>query len=202
MAGMPSRSGSTSMLSWRLAPETATLSGRPVASTSRWYLVPRLPRSVGFGPVNAPPFRPHADRVEAGPRPVQPALFAEPVEHGLVDPIEDAGFGPLAHPPPAGPARSVAELGRQLGPADPGRQHERDALEHLAIRPPWPSGAAVNGRPAGWDQRLDQRPELVTDQPRRRGRDRRRHATAASAGSEPEPPRHAGPDPPTSATSS
>src|SRR3954463_9841855 len=124
-------------------------------------------------------FRPHADRVEAGPRPVQPALFAEPVEHGLMDPIEDAGFGPLAPPPPAVPAGSVAELGRQLGPADPGRQHERDALEHLAIGPAWPSGAAVNGRSAGWNQRLDPRPEVGTYQPRRGGGDRRRHAAPA-----------------------
>src|SRR3954454_16315206 len=110
------------MLSWRLAPETATLSGSPRASTSRWYFVPRLARSVGFGPVSSPPFRPDADLVQAGPGPVQPPLLAEPVEDGGARPVNHAGLGPLVQAAPAGPARAVAELGGQLGPADAGGQ--------------------------------------------------------------------------------
>ena len=42
----------------RLVTETATLSGSPVASTSRWYLLPHLPRSVGLAPIRSPPFSP------------------------------------------------------------------------------------------------------------------------------------------------
>src|SRR5512135_1974746 len=46
-----------SMLSCRLAPVTATASGSPAASHNRWYVEPRFPLSVGFGPVSArPPF--------------------------------------------------------------------------------------------------------------------------------------------------
>src|SRR3712207_1084681 len=58
IAGMVPRIGSTNRLSCRFAAETSTLSGSPSASTSRWYLLPALPRSVGFGPVSSPPFSP------------------------------------------------------------------------------------------------------------------------------------------------
>src|SRR3954447_18383559 len=146
MAGIESRIGSTSMLSLRLAPETATLSGSPCASTSRWYLVPRLARSVGFGPVSSPPFRPDADRVQGRPGPVQLAVLAEVVEHRLVQPVEHARLGPLVQPAPAGPARAVAELDRQLGPADAGGQHEGDALEHVPIAGPGSASATVHRR--------------------------------------------------------
>jgi hypothetical protein len=54
----PSRIGSTSMESWRLAPVIATARDSPSAVTSKWYLVPSLPRSVGLGPVSSPPFWP------------------------------------------------------------------------------------------------------------------------------------------------
>ena len=40
-----------------LAPAITTPSGPPSASTSRLFLVPGLPRSVGFGPVSSPPNR-------------------------------------------------------------------------------------------------------------------------------------------------
>jgi hypothetical protein len=55
-------------------------------------LVPRVSRSVGSDQSSATPFRPHADRVEAGPRPVQRTFLADPVEHGLVEAVEDAGL--------------------------------------------------------------------------------------------------------------
>ena len=42
-------------MSWTLAGEGTTASGRPSVETTTWYLVPDLPRSVGFGPVNSPP---------------------------------------------------------------------------------------------------------------------------------------------------
>jgi hypothetical protein len=46
---------SSSSESWVLAADNSTASGMPPRSTSRWYLEPDLPRSVGFGPVSSPP---------------------------------------------------------------------------------------------------------------------------------------------------
>jgi hypothetical protein len=54
-AGTASTTASSSIESWVLAAESATARGMPLRSTSRWYLVPGLPRSVGFGPVSSPP---------------------------------------------------------------------------------------------------------------------------------------------------
>lgn len=41
--------------------------GVPRASTTRWRLVPGLPRSVGFGPVAEPPFSPVQTRCSSWP---------------------------------------------------------------------------------------------------------------------------------------
>jgi hypothetical protein len=40
---------------WRLAADSPTANGMPHRSTSKWYLDPGVPRSVGFGPVRQPP---------------------------------------------------------------------------------------------------------------------------------------------------
>jgi hypothetical protein len=53
--GTASTIGSSSVESWVLAADRPTASGMPRRSTSRWYLEPGLPRSVGFGPVSSPP---------------------------------------------------------------------------------------------------------------------------------------------------
>src|SRR4051812_49146761 len=87
MAGIESRIGSTSMLSLRLAPETAMLSGSPVRSTSRWYLVPRLARSVGLGPVSSPLFARTLTESRLA-RPVQAPLLAECVQDTVVPVVE------------------------------------------------------------------------------------------------------------------
>jgi hypothetical protein len=47
-------------VSLTLAAEATAARGRPSASTTTWYFGPSLPRSVGFGPVNAAAFRVHA----------------------------------------------------------------------------------------------------------------------------------------------
>src|SRR4051794_29617152 len=46
---------------------------RPVASTSRWYFMPGLPRLVGFGPLSSPAFCADGDAVDAAGRPVRSA---------------------------------------------------------------------------------------------------------------------------------
>jgi hypothetical protein len=53
--GTASTTASSSMESWVLAADSPTAKGMPLRSTSRWYLDPGLPRSVGFGPVSSPP---------------------------------------------------------------------------------------------------------------------------------------------------
>jgi hypothetical protein len=53
--GMASCRGSSSFESWTFAAERRTASGIPLRSTTRWDLLPRLPRSAGFGPISAPP---------------------------------------------------------------------------------------------------------------------------------------------------
>ena len=86
-----------------------------------------------------PPFRPDADAVETGPRQVQPALLPEPVQHGLVQGAEDAGVGPLPHPPPAGPTRPVAHLGSNLVQPIP--------VDRTKAMPSSTSRSATRGRP-------------------------------------------------------
>jgi len=58
IAGRPITIGCRAWLSWVLAVETPTSSGRPFASDSTCSLEPVLPRSTGFGPVSDPPFWP------------------------------------------------------------------------------------------------------------------------------------------------
>jgi hypothetical protein len=58
IGGMASTSGRSWVESWALAAERRTASGMPFRSTTRWYLEPGLPRSVGLGPVCSPPFWP------------------------------------------------------------------------------------------------------------------------------------------------
>ncbi len=86
MAGTESRIGPTSMLSCRLAPETATLSGGPGASTGHVVPAAALGPGGGVRPGQLTPSRPDADGVEAGARPVQAVGLAEPVEHRLMEP--------------------------------------------------------------------------------------------------------------------
>jgi hypothetical protein len=53
--GMLTKVASTSFMSCRLAPSTATPKGTPRPSVSKLRLTPCLARSVGFGPVSSPP---------------------------------------------------------------------------------------------------------------------------------------------------
>jgi hypothetical protein len=50
--------GSSWVASWALADERRTASGMPFRSTTRWYLEPALPRSVGWDRWRRPPFLP------------------------------------------------------------------------------------------------------------------------------------------------
>src|SRR3712207_309302 len=143
MAGIESRIGSTNRLSCRLAAETSTLSGSPCASTSRWYLLPALPRSVGFGPVNAPPFRPRR-RGREGPRARTPAGHRDGRRD--VDPDRRLVAGALAHHHRAAPGTpaNAGEL-RVRRPQAPDPRHRPPPDGPAATRTPRP---ALH-RPAG-----------------------------------------------------
>ena len=66
----------TSFMSWRLVPSTASPTGIPWASANRLRLTPRLPRSVGLGPVFFPAQRGFGHGpVQAQPTPVQTLQF-------------------------------------------------------------------------------------------------------------------------------
>ena len=54
IAGTASTMASSSWESWVLAADNPTASGTPVASISRWYLEPGLPRSTGLAPTSSP----------------------------------------------------------------------------------------------------------------------------------------------------
>ena len=56
--GTASSVGAGAMLSWRFAPVRVRPSGAPRRSVTQCRLVPGRPRSVGFGPISAPPFLP------------------------------------------------------------------------------------------------------------------------------------------------
>ena len=82
--GTASRAGASIMLSCRLAGLRRTPSGVPRRSTTRWRFVPGFPRSVGFGPVSAPPFSRQLRRYQGtlGSSPVVPHPRGAPEERG------------------------------------------------------------------------------------------------------------------------
>jgi hypothetical protein len=65
--GTASMTASSSIESWVLAADRPTARGLPRRSTSPWYLLPGLPRSVGLGPVSSPPLGAHAHVTQAPP---------------------------------------------------------------------------------------------------------------------------------------
>jgi hypothetical protein len=139
-----------------LAADRPTASGIPRRSVSRWYLDPGLPRSVGFGPVSSPPLGAHAHAVQAGPRPVEPAVAAELVEQQVVQPLPHPGALPVPQPPPTGDRAAAAKLpGGQQPPGDARAQLVDDPRQGGAVidagggrRSGMPGWAAAAGWPA------------------------------------------------------
>ena len=52
--GIPSSNANACVESWQLAPVVLIANGIPRPSQIKWRLLPRLARSVGFGPVSCP----------------------------------------------------------------------------------------------------------------------------------------------------
>lgn len=115
-------------MSGTLAPAMTTPSGPPSPSTSRLFLVPGLPRSVGFLPVFFPP-EPGLAQHPVGrlPLPVhRPELVARLDQH-CPDLLED----PVPAPPlePAVHRAVVAELLGELVPLAAAAEAEDDPVE-------------------------------------------------------------------------
>src|SRR4051812_6374372 len=84
-----------SFCSTTLAPAITTPRGPPSPSVSRLFLVPRLPRSVGFLPVFFPPGPGLAQhRVGRLPLPLHPAQFVAFGHQHRPDLLEDAPLDP------------------------------------------------------------------------------------------------------------
>src|SRR5215203_7502030 len=140
-AGTASTMASSSRESWVLAADNPTARGMPVASITRWYLEPALPRSTGFAPVSSPTPGPHAHAVNRCPGPVDLAVVAQPVQQPMMQGFPHASVLPVAQPPPTAHAASTAQLlGRQQPPEHPGARHVDDpastARSSIQGRPP------------------------------------------------------------------
>src|SRR3954452_4039966 len=153
-----------SFCSTTFAPAVTTPSGPPSPSTRILFLVPFLPRSVGFLPTFFPPEPGLAQhRVGRLPLPLDPAeLVALGDEHRPDAPEHPAGGPPLE--PVVDGALGPEPLG-QLVPLAPAPHPEDDAVDHLP-----PVGDLAAGRllgPEVQEDRLDPTPKVIRDFPDR-----------------------------------
>src|SRR4029450_4550217 len=117
----------SAVLSWTSGAVSRTARGIPCRSTTRCRLLPGLPRSVGFGPVAAPPAL--AGRLAGSGWPRAPSLRpgCPGGAGGGADLRRARPLLPGAQPPPAGHAGAAAHLLRQHLPRDAALEHEEDA---------------------------------------------------------------------------
>lgn len=134
-----SSTGSNMRQSCRLAGLSFTASGVPRRPTRTCRLVPSRPRSVGLGPVSAPPFGRGARRWGAA-------------RDQSTRPL------PIAQPPPTRDAAVAAPLGGQRVPRAAPAPHEQDAGQRLPIQDPRPS--TLRFGPLGRQQRAGGFPKI------------------------------------------
>lgn len=108
-------------------------SGVPPRPTTRWRLMPGLPRSAGSGPVWRPPFCRDAGTVRAGAAPVDAVPRAKAIRQRAVETIPDARLLPVPQAPPADHPQPAAELPRRNLPGNAALEHEDDAGRTGAI---------------------------------------------------------------------
>src|SRR3712207_1444188 len=153
---------STSLESWMFAAEIVAASGAPSLSTSRWCLVPALPRSTGLRPVCSPPLSPGRSR-NRGPLSTSQCVLSSPVcpARHLQEPSPEARLLPISESPPAGNAASVPEFLRQHLPRYAAPENVDDARKRR------PCGHArstpLRPRRLGWQQLIYESPQFVTN---------------------------------------
>ena len=116
-----------------------------------------------MAPSGAPQKSTDMARVNRCAGPVDLARGIQLHEQLLVQRVPHARLLPGPQPPPARHARAIAVLARQILPRDPGVQHMQDPIEHQPIVDRLAAGIAPTPTFAHRDQRLDLRPQLVTD---------------------------------------
>src|SRR5262249_20172476 len=102
-----------------------------------------------------------ADAIDAGTAPIDGIQVTQPVQDDLVYCAPDAELLPLPQAAPAGHAAAVAELLRQIGPAQAVPQDEQDAAERGTVRNA--RRTAVVARRFGWEERKNRLPKVVAD---------------------------------------
>lgn len=162
--GMLSIVSRASLKSTLFAPATASPRGMPRASVRRLRLVPRLARSVGFGPVFFPSERCFRHRaVHRQPVPVDPDDLVVPPKCANPRLLEHARLGPFHETPMRRGARADARAVQRV-PLASGAGYEKDRIHRVAIRyarvvtPEWMC------RRFG-QQRFDLHPKLVGNPP-------------------------------------
>jgi hypothetical protein len=81
--------------SWQFAPVSWIANGMPSPSQIKWRLLPRLARSVGFGPVCSPQKSLSRKTVNNGARPVDLASTRKPVQQYEMHQVPDSGVLPI-----------------------------------------------------------------------------------------------------------
>jgi hypothetical protein len=127
--GIASTNARASCESFRFAPVRRTASGTPRPSQIRWRLLPRLARSVGFGP-----------------RVVNLVVAREPIQERKVDQIPHARQLPVAHATPARHPRPAPEFVREHLPGNTTTKDENNAGQARAIRDARRSPCGRRGR--------------------------------------------------------
>src|SRR3954469_18058684 len=151
-----------SFCSTTFAPAITTPRGPPSPSVSRLFLVPFLPRSVGFLPVFFPPEPGLAQhRVGRLPLPLHPAEFVALLDQHRPDLLEDAAFDPALEP--VEDRALGAEPLRELAPLAAAAHPEDDPIEHLPPVGDVSAGGLLG--PELLEDRLDPPPEFVGDLP-------------------------------------
>ena len=162
--GMASTSRARTVPSFTCAAVEQAASGTPRRSATRWWCVPGVPRSTGFGPVAPPPCGRHAGRVGARATPVDPAGVRQALQEPPVQPAPHAGALPGPQAAPAGHPAAAAHLLRQVLPQDPGLQHEHDPGQAGPVGHPRAARLPRVLRPVGRHQRRHHRPQRVAHQ--------------------------------------
>src|SRR3954471_21379744 len=155
---------SRSLQSGTFAPAITAPNAAPPPSTTRCFLVPGFPRSVGFGPTFFPP-EPGLAQHPVGrlPLPLDAAEFVALGDQRGPDLFEDSAFGPPLEPAVDGALGAV--LGGQLVPLAAGPHAEDDPVERPAEVGRGTAGALP--RPELLEDRFDPLPQGLGDLPDR-----------------------------------
>ena len=126
--------------------------------STRWRLVPGLPRSVGFGPVASPPFGWQAGAVERRPAPVQGTGIVQLLQQRAMEVRPGPGLVPIPQAAPTGLA-ATAQRRRHVLPRHARAQHQEDARQCRTVRAGWASTFRLLA--SRRQQRCDGGPKIV-----------------------------------------